>query len=406
MKILLLTDMPPCRRYTAGLVLERLVRFLPKEEVAICAVINRSLIKEVEIPSDLADIPTLVLQKPVESFPRILPSGLLCVVKFIFELIQGMRVRLQLLPRIARFAREQHIEKIWIILEGQTMIRMARPLSALLKVPLYTQVWDPFEWWLRANRVDRYTQKRLLTEYDEIIRYSASCATASWAMSDAYSKKYGVKNLPVIASLPEEYAPKLLKAVDNGQQFIIGMAGQFYAVDAWEALISALDNANWRVGGKDIFIRVIGGYSKNLTTQPKHFEDLGWKSQEETLSILANTDLLYMPYWFSDEFHLESSNSFPSKLVSYFCVGRPVYCHAPLYASPTKYILNKKAGYICPSLDAEVILKTLEHVILDKGAYQKMGTRGKECFLQDFTLERMRTTFYQFLDIHQSDDTK
>jgi glycosyltransferase involved in cell wall biosynthesis len=474
MKILLLTDMPPCRRYTAGLVLEQLVRFLPKEDIAICAVIDPALISNVDIPPDLEDIPMLILKKPAESFfkmflftflrriknlfkeksidlvkalvkilfkkktiafvknllkkkslaedqPENQPVDLNSIepaksifqtmlekfvgsVKFLFELIQGFRVQNHLLSKIKRFSKEQHIDKLWVILEGQTMIRLARPLATSLNVPLFTQVWDPFEWWLRVNKVDEHTKKRFLIEYDNAIRHSTACATASWAMSEAYLKKYGVKNLPITACLPKEYAKKAISSVGNDNQpFIIGMAGQFYALDAWQTFVAALAQANWRVAGKNIFIRAVGGYSKRLTSVPKHFEDLGWKSQEETLSILANTDLLYMPYWFCDEFHLESSHSFPSKLVSYFCAGRPVFCHAPLYASPTKYILNKEAGYLCSSLDANVILETLERVILDKETYQRMAARGKECFLEDFTLERMQTTFHQFLNLHQSE---
>ena len=42
-KILLLTDIPPCHNFTAGLVVERLVRFITKDKISICSILNSDL---------------------------------------------------------------------------------------------------------------------------------------------------------------------------------------------------------------------------------------------------------------------------------------------------------------------------------------------------------------------------
>ena len=126
---------------------------------------------------------------------------------------------------------------------------------------------------------------------------------------------------------------------------------------------------------------------------------ISWQSQEETIRLLSESDLLYMPYWFSEEFREESSSSFPSKLVTYFAAGRPVFCHAPAYASPAKYIKQHDAGYLCESLDPTDVLKHLEHALTDTEYYRKVAANGTSCFMRDFTLERMKETFLQFLNI-------
>ena len=187
MKILLLTDIPPCKNFTAGLVLDRLVSFLPAEQIAICAVVNASL--NPEIPEELESIPKLILKKPRESSVRIFPRKAGDLSAFMFELIQSVRVKYELLPQIVAFAKKQQVDTIWVVLQGQTMVRLARQLSGTLKLPLLTQVWDPFGWWLRANRIDGITQRRLLGEFSRVIRDSTSCATASWAMSESYSSQ-------------------------------------------------------------------------------------------------------------------------------------------------------------------------------------------------------------------------
>jgi glycosyltransferase involved in cell wall biosynthesis len=398
MKVLLLTDIPPCRNFTAGLVLDRLVGFLPKDQFAICAVVNPAL--NPEIPAELETVPTLLLKKPREAAVRVLPRKAGVLSAFPFELLQAWRVNTELLPKIVEFAKAQHVDAVWVVLQGQTMVRLARKLSQRLDVPLLTQVWDPFGWWLQANLIDGFSRRRLLKEFDEVIKASASCATASWAMSENYTRKYAVMNAPVIAGLPRGLAlPPALKPHDS-DEFIIAMAGQFYAQTEWECLQHALNACNWTIAGKRIRVRVMGGAFKVFAQSPSNFEYLGWQSQDETIRLLSESDLLYMPYWFSGEYHEESSNSFPSKLVTYFAAGRPVFCHAPAYASPAKYIKDNDAGFLCESLDTSVIIKQLEAAVQNTEAYGRFAANGYACFMKDFTLERMKESFLAFLGSH------
>src|SRR6266446_1772314 len=64
MKILLLTDIPPCKNFTAGLVLDQLVRFLPPGSVACFAVVNPEVNARLSV--DLNWIPVEYVKKPRE----------------------------------------------------------------------------------------------------------------------------------------------------------------------------------------------------------------------------------------------------------------------------------------------------------------------------------------------------
>lgn len=398
MKILLLTDMPPCHNFTAGLVLDRLIRFLPIEQIAICSIVHPHL-KPI-IPKELEIIPHLKLIKPREMAPRRLWGKAGRLLALVFELIQAMRVKYSILPQIVNFAKQQQVDALWVVLEGQTIVRLARPLSCKLALPLFTQVWDSFEWWLRENNIDVYTRRRLLAEFDEVIKHSKSCASASWAMSKTYSHKYGVRSIPVIASLPNKFAKiPATRPHENRNEFIIAIAGQLYAQDAWQCLINTLNQVNWSIAGRRIRLRVLGAHFQVYTQTPTNFEYLGWQSQEETINFLEDSDLLYMPYWFSEEYRLEATNSFPGKLVSYFAAGRPVFCHAPYYASPTRYIAKHNAGILCTSMDSLVVLQKLEHAILNITSYAIVTKNATACFLMDFTLEHMQKTFFEFLGL-------
>lgn len=398
MKVLLLTDIPPCINFTAGLVLNQLVRFLEPDQLALCYILNPSL--QPEIPPDFSTIPRLALAKPRESSFRIFPGALGELSATSFELIQALRVRFHLLPKISAFARQQKVDALWVVLQGQTSVRLAMNLAETLALPLFTQIWDPFDWWLRANTIDILTRRRLLAQYDETILSSTACATASWAMSKDYDDKYHVRNLPVIAGLPVELMHPSTDQPHFGEDFIIGFAGQFYAQLEWECLIQTLNAENWIIENRRIRIRALGGCFPSFIQKSSNFEYLGWKSQEETIKVLADSDLLYLPYWFSEEFREESSTSFPSKLVSYFASGRPVFCHAPPYSSPAKYISDNSAGFICESLVLGEVKNALSLAISDTNLYSMFSKNGTHCFLRDFTLESMKAAFLDFLRIN------
>lgn len=395
MKILLVTDIPPCKNYTAGLVLERLVSFLPKQEIAICAVINSTL--QPEIPVELNEVPKLILVKPKESGFSSLVFGLHRPLNMVNEVLRGIKVRFFILPKIVSFARDQKIEAIWIVLQGQTMVRIANPLANKLSLPLFTQVWDPLGWWLRENFVMGLMRRHFLSLYAKAIKSSRCCATASSAMSELYRSDYQVRTQAVIAGLPEQYAQGSIFKSNSSDRFIIGMAGQFYSTEEWNGLISALDTSNWTISGKEIWVRVLGPGFQSFTQSPKNIEYLGWRSQVDTVKSLRGCDLLYIPYWFSDKFKEEAKNSFPSKLVTYLCAGKPVFCHAPIYASPSIYLSENEAGYLCHSLDPEEIVRKISEVIEDPVRYEKISQNGSICFKRDFTLESMKKSFDNFL---------
>lgn len=400
MKILLLTDVPPSENCAGGLVLDRLIRFLPKKSIAICSIVN-PYFKPI-IAEDLSDIPHLSLKKPSEaSNDTFIRLGItLRISKCLAEFHSAMYVRFKLMPKVIEFIKQQKIDVIWVVLEGQTIVRVTHHLLRKLKIPVFSQVWDPFEWWLRDNEVDRLAQKHLLKIFDGVLRQSQVCATASWPMSEYYTEKYAVPNIPVIAGLPRECVMPAACLPRTGEKFVITLAGQVYARDAWESLVHALQQAKWQVAGRTVSLQLIGDI-KGLPVWIG-VDYTGRLSQEETLTLLANSDLLYLPYWFSKKFWREASLCFPSKMVSYFAAGRPVFCHAPDYAAPTKYIVEHKAGYVCSSLDSQDILQCLTGVIEDGEKYKKFAEQGYHCFMRDFTLEKMKQSFFNFLQLDAS----
>jgi len=398
MKIMLLTDMPPCNNYTAGIVLNIMCGFLLEEGHDVCcfSVQAEGLNPAPEIPEDKkVRMNFSTLPKPRENWGHATPST---ISSFVGNNMMAILKLPQISKKIARFAKENDVELIWCVAQGQSMTRLIRPISKLTGVPYVVQIWDPLGWWLRGYRFDNLTSHFVMKEFGRVLRDSKCCIAASWAMADEYKKKYNCPNsIPVILGFdPSRVEPVTSKDKDS---FVIAFSGQMYASDEMYSLIAALNQLNWQYNGNNISLKLYGkDFPPNIASDNPMITMCGWVPYESLLSELAGADLLYCPYWFSEIFEEESRLSFPSKLTVYLKTGVPVLLHGPSYSSPRIFLENNSAGYICDSLDVNVIAETLEKIITDTDR-NEVGEAGYQAFVNNLTLDKMRENFFQVLQI-------
>lgn len=400
MKIMLVTDVPPDRQYTAGLVLHQLIRFMPEGSICCFAAINPYL--HAGMSAGMDNVPALLVDKPIEESPA--PRGTLERILNWCE--EEWRQRYEL-PRIMRkavqFAREQNVDVVWACLQGQSMIRMALPLARELGVPLRTIVWDPPVWFMKSHGVNRRSMDFALKQFDEAMCASMSCAVASWEMAEAYEARYSIPCVPVIASHDIAHAADPAPALHRKDRVTIGMAGQFYAIEAWHTLVAALQAAGWQIDGRAVHFRVLGHWLPDNPIPKDRIEFMGWQAHPNAIRLLSEADLLYCPYPFSPELAEVSRLSFPSKLVLYLAAGRPVVFHGPEWASPARYLLRNDAGFVCGRNVRSAIYGALNDAVTQTADYARKATNAKASFRKDFTLEKMRDNFYRFLDCTYDD---
>jgi len=396
-KILLLTDIPPCKNLTAGLVLDQLCRLLPTDSIVCFAVVNPNL--NATLTTDLEWIPIEYCIKPTEHSGHILPDKLGALSSLLVETYHSHVTINSIAKRAIAFGVRNGVDAVWCILQGQTMIRLALPVANGMGVPLFTQVWDPPYWWLRENKVDRLTARLVLKEFSKVLRESEGCASASWAMAAQYNSDFGTRTIPVIPSLDSSLAQPPATSLHEGKELIIGLAGQIYSVQEWNALIAALDSVDWKIANREIKIRLLGRTAHLNANGKMRIEFLGWSSQEETIQLMADTDILYCPYWFDPLFESEARLSFPSKLTTYLAAGRPVFFHGPSYASPGNFLQDNNAGICCNSLNADDIITCIISLIDSGNLYGELARNGSAAFYKYLTLESMKENFFRFLEI-------
>lgn len=404
MKVLLISDVPPCDDFTAGIVLSALVRFLPRGSICCFAVVNPLI--PFRVSSEFSGIPVEFHEKPLENWswlPRGFPLGRLSsLASMAGETYTGNRQVKSLVDRAVEFGRKQQVDRVWAVLQGQTTIRMALAVADRLKVPLHTQIWDPFSWWAKANCLDEGTTRKTQQLFDETIRRSVAVATASHAMAQTYRDRFSVRAIPLISSYAHTMACSPTATPSSGEALTIGMAGQFYAADEWRQLLAALEAENWTVGGGRVNIVAMGPV-RPPAMPANNVSFLGWKSQTEAVKILTDCDFLYCPYPFDPAMAEVARQSFPSKLVLYLAAGRPVIFHGPAYSAVAEFIKDKGCGILATSLSAEGILKEIGRLVENRPSYSEMASNAQKAFLDEFTLESMARSFNDFIGAEATD---
>lgn len=402
MKLLLLTDIPPNRSFTAGLVLDRLCRFLPEGSVACFAVVNPEI--DVSLSADLPGVSVHYVDKPRE---RALAGARRSFLIGAAERLRGLYDRHLATPHLieeaAAFARREKVDAVWAVLQGQTCIQMAEPLARQLGVPLFTLVWDPLSWWLQSNGTDEATNRATRAAFDRAISASRAVATASWAMTEEYDRTYRVFSVPVIASHDRAVAQRPEPRLQRDGELTIGMAGQFYARDAWDDLLTALNAAGWSVRGRQVRILVAGHSAPPGEAPAGRVQTLGWLSHAELVRRMSECDLTFCPYPFDPALDEVSRLSFPSKVVAYLAAGRPVVFHGPRTASPARYLVQTGAGVVSYGPKAAAVFNVIDQLVRDPELYRSCAEGAVRAFERDFTLETMRENFYSFLRTRPDD---
>jgi hypothetical protein len=398
MKVLLISDIPPCDDFTAGIVLSAMVRFLPRGTICCFAVVNPLV--AFRMSPEFGSIPVEFHRKPLENWtwlPQRFPfNGFASLVSRSGETYTSGRQVKSLIAKAIAFGRKQQVDRVWAVLQGQTTIRMALAVAEGLNVPLHCQVWDPFSWWAKANRLDDHTTRKTQELFNQTIERSAAVATASHPMADDFRNRFHTKAIPVISSYPRAMARSPAAEPHPGASVAIGIAGQFYAADEWLRLLVAPEAANRSVGGCRVNI-VAMGPARPPAMRSSHVTFLGWKPQTEAVGLLNGCDFLYCPYPFDPAMEEVARQSFPSKLVLYLAAGRPVIFHGPDYSAAARYIADKGCGILALSLPAESILLEIEKMVRNHQLYSEMASKAHRAFLKDFTLESMARSFNDFI---------
>ncbi|MBE5918521.1 MAG: glycosyltransferase family 4 protein [Pseudobutyrivibrio ruminis] len=362
MKILLLSDLPPCINHTGGLFLDRLCTYLIESGCEIVAYIVKNDEVYTVLPEDKKQsIKFKFDRKPRENVGHTKGP----VASLVFDRFTNITYIPKLEKRILDFINTEKPDLIWGVIQGQTMTKIVRPIAKKSNIKYIIQFYDAISWWFQANRIDKLTQKKVMKEYAKMLHNSYCFIGASEEMANDYALKYDI-NRSVGIMMPFDKGNAYSEKIErNDNDFVIAISGQLYARSTIAALTEALTQLKWQYNGKRIVFRIYGPEIVFYGLQDAHVEYRGWIDQKQLLQELNTADLLYCPYRFDEHFKEVASYSFPGKLSTYMKTGVPLVVHAPEYSSIASFIKKYECGYLIETVNVETIKKEIEKIISD-----------------------------------------
>jgi len=308
-----------------------------------------------------------------------------------------------LVEGIVQFGRRQRIEMVWAVLNGPLLFGIAGKVASELEVGLATTIWDPPEYLIMNGGFDRFLRRALLGDFEKALSMSVKCGVASEGMAEEYEEKYGVDPVVLIHGVHPGLRRPPTTGLTTERQFIIGFVGSLYAWREWQALLSALSKVNWQIEGRDIVIRVLGSGASFYSQGKAHIEYLGWRPFEETIDLMSQVDVAYLPYWFDESHKLSVRLCFPNKLTAYLAAGKPVLFHGPKDSSPARFFRRFPVGLCCHSLEEAEIVESLRRFVTDREFYAAAGQAAQMAIDQELDLRIFRRRFATLIGIQEDE---
>jgi glycosyltransferase involved in cell wall biosynthesis len=291
-----------------------------------------------------------------------------------------------LVEQAARFGRAQHADLVWALLDSATLMAVAWRVARRLNLPLVVSVLDPPEYWTSHHRYAAVTEKAMLSEFERSMRAARRVAVISEGMQAEYRRRFGLDSILLRHGIHPSLVQSPARQPQPGSQLIIGLAGSLYGHEAQTTLFRALESTGWNIAGRAVRLRILSNSFNAQVPSYADIEFLGWRSVPETIRLLSDCDLLYLPYLFDPNFRYSAQLCFPTKLTAYLAAGRPVLVHAPLDSAPAQFLGRYAAGEVCGSLEPKDLLAACTRLLDDEARYGSATAAASEAIGEELGL--------------------
>ena len=396
--VLLLTGITPGTQGVGQLFLYQSVLEYPKDKISCFALVEKGMRVNVD---DLQWLPTSYLNRPRETgfirFGKLIGK----VSSFIVWNYTRIFKIPKIISAIESYGKKQKSEVLWVILSTPLLIFLARKVANQLNIELVVTIWDPPKMITENLRLTNFDQRKILVEFEKVLKNTTRCGVASENMANEYKLEYGIT--PVIQMMP---APcHLFKRSTNSvpinkENFTIGFGGSFYTMEVWESLLNALNKIDWILCGRRVILKLL---STQMPLEVKYIDQveyLGWHDVDETLNILSEADILYLPYWFDEQHSDYVRLCFPGKMGTYLKTSRPILFHGPENSTVAKFIKTHPVGICCYSMDPKEIILCLKRFLQEPDIYNIASLAAEKVTNEELSQSYFKKNFEILMGVH------
>ena len=209
-----------------------------------------------------------------------------------------------------------------------------------------------------------------MRSFASVLSRSERVAVMSENMRDDYARQFQARPVIVRQRPGPAFKRRAADAAAQESQFLLAFAGGIYAQTAWDAMMEALHRIKWQLAGRRVVLRIFGTDVRLRSRVPVNVEYVGFRPEEEMARLLGQCHAAYVPQPFELNLRDLAHYSFPSKFSTYVAAERPVFIHAPEYASLVAFHRRFPVGVCCNSLQPADIVQALES-LADPATYQQ-----------------------------------
>lgn len=313
----------------------------------------------------------------------------------------------KIVNRAVECGRAHRAELVWAVFHCPTVIQTARLVASRLGVPLVVWVEDAPELLSLQLQHDRWFAREVMRDVRATIKASVRCGAIGETMKAAYDEAYEKDCIILRHGLKKNAVQTLQTGPRDEDRIVIGYCGSITAGDAFRQLLKALDDSGWRLEGRDVVLRLIGCRIVLEPTAPQRIEYCGrLPTVDDTVSALAECDVLYLPQPFAEQLQALASISFPAKLATYLATGRPVVLHAPEYGSLVPFFQRYPFGTWCGSLNGTEILSAIRDLACSPARYRSAVEAVRAAASEELNDGVLRQRLMQFLGGDESSASK
>jgi hypothetical protein len=294
-------------------------------------------------------------------FPYILKeirSSSLPVFSTYYEIKARIALNKKVVDEIKEVIARENIDVVWSVLSSSATINITYKLINEINKPIVSTILDDPEYFTSNQNFDPIFKAIIMKEFEVVLKNSFSVSVVSPTASIYYREKYSIDTTIIKHGIDEILWKKPLLKQNNDHVRVV-FAGSLYSKKEWNAFLRAIEYYNSENNGKKISVTFIGRFPRTGANKSNCLILLGPKSLSETMELLCNYDVAYLPYWFDPKKTNIVKTSFPGKMSAYAAAGVPIFFHGPEYSSSAEFLKIYPIGVSCCSLGKEDILRSL-----------------------------------------------
>jgi len=350
--IIILSDVPPDSRYTAGQVLHQAIAGLAEFQFRFYWLNQSRLDAQVKLPANCSQVAILGTEygrtigfvvRACNYLMRRLPS----LSKPLLA-IKGAAAFASLMTKSVKLGwrlRRDPSSTIWFVIQGERLVIASLIASWVARKPYLLQQWDPLSWWMGH----RHYPRRFIAIAQRLLSRLEQRALVNIVPSDAWREQLVAQEKRAIRLDNFIQQPILeesgFRALRDPLTLHAVFVGQFYAGNELVRTVSNLAEAV-RCSGRDLVIHLFGSSAPVSLAGCKVISH-GHLDRNELIRRIAKWDLALLPYPTSAEHEETARLSFPSKARVYLAAGLPILACAPTFSGVHRFLTEHYPHHYC-----------------------------------------------------------